>query len=308
MLSSTDLSSTELKSQYHNLIAELDSKDPTIRAVEHSCNTGQIAQVLHHFLSGLPEAPLEPTLFRAFFECCFLASRGDSEVHCGTASARAKLGELSSGEVDRIKIARILFCLMPKAHSDALEYLLILFLSLIRPASLRSDHHLHHHQHQRKHQNHYNHHSRQPSEKGKEKEADIDLATPTPRYTKTLPTLGEVAQSFGWDVCGPRDAVGFLASSGLLSIPMTESFDPQDLTQVPLVLKERAEAAVQRMSVQVLWWLMCYWGQIAGWREDRATLEKTKDWAPARVYATKPSPSHRHGMCFFPAIIAWSDV
>jgi hypothetical protein len=121
------------KSAYHNLIVELDFRHADASPISHGCDTGQICQVLHHFLSGLPEPPLEPTLFQVFFECCFLASRGESSAHCTTATARAKRGELSSGEVGRIKIARFLFCLMPDAHSDAVTYLLTAFTLLVRP-------------------------------------------------------------------------------------------------------------------------------------------------------------------------------
>lgn len=125
---------------------------------------------------------------------------------------------------------------MPKAHSDALEYLLSLFTILVRPIY-----------------------------------EDSGSYTSGSREKRPPTNFGDIAKSFGWDVCAPRDAVGCLASIGMLGLvgaadsPISRS---HDLTQVPLKVKERAEATVQHMSCQVLWWLLCYWSEIRGWRDD----------------------------------------
>ena len=263
------------KSAYHNLVVELDFRRADASPISHGCDTGQISQVLHHFLSGLPEPPLEPTLFQVFFECCFLASRGESSAHCATATARAKRGELSSGEVGRIKIARILFCLMPDAHSDAVTYLLTAFTILVRPI----------------------YEDGAPGTGG-------SAVDPQWRAQKCPPTnFGDIAKSFGWDICAPRDAVGYLASVGMLGLVDAAESPLHDPTQVPLKVKERAEATVQRMSCQVFWWLLCYWSEIRGWRDDRRLLEPRQ--APTSVPPdVQTSPVETQGM--YSAVIKYS--
>lgn len=214
-------------------------------------------------------------------------------MHCGTASVRAMAGELSSAECERITIARLLLCMMPKAHSDALEYLMILFMSLVKPtpAELELRKALRRQQ---------NHKSQSTSAKGKGKATDEsgEVQDPFAMGAGGTITMSDISQAFGWDVCAPRDAVGYLASFGMLGSTSMESTttkttkakeersrsqpssssevqDPMSIsqTQVPLAIKERAEITVTRMATQVLWWLMCYWGQISGWREELVALE-----------------------------------
>jgi hypothetical protein len=190
-------------------------------------------------------------------------------VHCANASARAKRGELSAGEVGRIRIARILFCLMPKAHSDALEFLLTVFTTLVRPI--------------------YEDFGSPSSGTSNDMRGNREKRPPT--------NFGDIAKSFGWDVCAPRDAVAYLASVGMLGLvdtPDSPMFHSHDPAQVPLKVKERAEATVQHMSCQVLWWLLCYWSEIRGWRDDFRLLEPPQ--APASLLDVRNDPAAPQGM------------
>jgi len=151
---------------------------------------------------------------------------------------------------------------MPDADADALTYLLTVFTLLARPV--------------------YEDGGSHASGSG----ADVQGS----HEKRPLTNFGDIARSFGWDVCAPRDAVGYLASIRMLGLVDTSESRLNDPSQVPLMVKERAEATVQHMSRQVLWWLLCYWSEIRFWRDDHRLLE------PSRVpTVSRDSPANAEG-------------
>jgi RhoGAP domain len=83
--------------------------------------------MLRHFLEAMPEPMLEPTLFHAFYQSCYLPTRAMADSKTGTAEATGTNTNRTSDELSRIAIAKLLFRLMPEAHSSALTYLLAFF-------------------------------------------------------------------------------------------------------------------------------------------------------------------------------------
>ena len=83
--------------------------------------------MLRHFLEALPEPILEPTLFHAFYQSCFLPTKDMTDANTGTSDAPENKINRTPDELSRIAIAKLLFRLMPEAHSSALTYLLAFF-------------------------------------------------------------------------------------------------------------------------------------------------------------------------------------
>jgi hypothetical protein len=83
--------------------------------------------MLRHFLEALPEPILEPTLFHAFYQSCYLPTKGVTDTKTGTSDAPDNKINRTPDELSRIAIAKLLFRLMPEAHSSTLTYLLAFF-------------------------------------------------------------------------------------------------------------------------------------------------------------------------------------
>ena len=83
--------------------------------------------MLRHFLDALPEPVLEPILFHAFYQSCYLPTKATMDENTGTSDALEKKTDRTPDELSRIAIAKLLFRLMPEAHSSALTYLLAFF-------------------------------------------------------------------------------------------------------------------------------------------------------------------------------------
>lgn len=169
----------QYKHNYHNLISLLDLKTTQLKEISHRCTTHQISQVLHHFLRGLHEPPLDPAFFHIVHELCFRPCRdrvdGEDSKHLSSAEIRATKNELSEQEKKCISIGRIILCAMPQAHADALEYLIMFLMSI--STSIQ------------------------------------DTRTSLPGGP---PTCSDTSLAFGYAICGPRDTVKWLASIGVV--------------------------------------------------------------------------------------------
>jgi hypothetical protein len=263
-------------------IASLDSTTHTFQQatyITHKCSGGVLLNVLNHLLVTHPAAPLDPSVFEAFINICFLSSRELESRKFATAPVRCKTGELSVQEKKRIEAAHILFRMMPTAHSESLTFLLDMLTRVSqrqkhlappkRPRALT----LH------------------PDEPVPDKPIQVRIADhllPTmDSKPKPAPstTPGELAQFLGFAICGPRLPVEYLISTGDIAPPKTKMKGREPT--VTLETEEQANAVIVRRSQQILFWLLCYWEEIRKWRMDRSS--DTFDTVPGvRMGSNKP--------------------
>ena len=224
----------------HNLIGTFDAP-PAYGQDASLANkpTKEIIGLLTHFLDSFTEPPLEPILFRAFYKLCYLpsfqaASNQNYRRFLNSARERGRKGHRTPHETKAIEVAKILFRLMPEAHSSALTYLMAFFCHAASPT----------------------------------------LNT----ISASKLTFIEVAEIFGPSVCAPRDATGYLVSTGLDTID-----------------GESAEGLVNKMGSQILFWLLSYWDEVSNWQEVGAeTGESTGLLGFEEIVAEKLKPETRN--------------
>jgi hypothetical protein len=83
-----------------------------------------LSRVFRYYFDGLPEAPLESTLFRAFTDLCVIPSTIERRRNGGTSCSIV-------AEEYRIQMGKLLFRLLPPAHFASLVYILMFFSAVI---------------------------------------------------------------------------------------------------------------------------------------------------------------------------------
>ncbi len=123
----------------HNLIGAFDAPPTYGRDVSLANKPNkEVISLLTHYLDSFAEPPLEPVLFRAFYNACYLpsfqaASNQNYRKFLNSARERGRKGHHTSLEMKAIEVAKILFRLMPEAHSSALTYLMAFFSHVASP-------------------------------------------------------------------------------------------------------------------------------------------------------------------------------
>ncbi len=234
-------------------------KDQKTQQSLASIGCSQRFKLLRYYLQSMPEAPVHFSLFKAFYEICFLPNHSathNSEL-MESAAMRLKCkgtGVLTSEEVRRTDAVILLIKLLPKAHSQLLTYLLQFFWMTAMDDSPHSD----------------------------------------PNNGRTL---HEFARFFGSAVCAPRfeaasvsggveqeDQFAFIKSWGIA--------DGWVLRDRCDKAEKEASVILHRVSVDLLQWLLSYWPKLYDWNNDSAAHVSCEEEASTGDRASRGEEVH----------------
>src|ERR1700694_1639154 len=222
-----------------------------------STGCSQRFKMLCQYLESMPEAPVHCSLFKAFYEICFLPTHSAAQDSKLMDSAATKLrckgtGSLTTEEARRTDAVIVLLKLLPKAHSDLLTYVLQFCWTT--------------------------------------------AMDPSGSNCNNSCTLRELAQFFGNAVCAPRleatsgvekeDHFAFVKSWGITDGWVLRSRSEE--------AEKEARALLHGVSVDLLHWLLSYWPKLYCWNRVCEGQFPTTQRAGGSL-PTSPQDSRRRG-------------